>query len=218
MTSATSSRPTIDRTGATKRPTCPIPYGSPGARRVGADRAGHAGATASTVPPAPRPGRAAASGCEPGRRHVADLELERLEAAEPSAGQPGDDVEPIALADDLGDVRPAERDAVEDVAVARSVSWLWPPVAARTRVHGQAEDRDERLGVARAARRETGELAVAARSRRRARAGPGRSRATARGSGGAALGGEGQEALAELVPAVGRRARSRPRRRGRRSG
>ena len=41
----------------------------------------------------------------------------------------------------------------------RRVSWLWPPVAARTRVTVRPEDRDERVGVARAAWREPGELA-----------------------------------------------------------
>ena len=53
-----------------------------------------------------------------GRRRVADLELERLEATEASAGEPCDDVDPVALADELGEVGAAEGDAVEDVAVA----------------------------------------------------------------------------------------------------
>ena len=51
-------------------------------------------------------------------RHVADVELERFEAAEAPAGQARDDVEPVALVDGLGDVRPTERDPVEDVALA----------------------------------------------------------------------------------------------------
>ena len=65
---------------------------------------------------------------------VADLELERLEAAEGAARQPCHDVEPVALADGLGEVGPAERDAVEDVPVGGlSTSCVWPPLAARTR-------------------------------------------------------------------------------------
>ena len=49
---------------------------------------------------------------------VADLELERLVPAEGPARQPGDDVDPVALVDDLGEVGPPEGDAVEDVALA----------------------------------------------------------------------------------------------------
>ena len=84
--------------------------------------------------------------------------------------------------------------------------------------HGQAQDGDERVGVARAARREPGELAVQRvvdverRERQVDRERHAAGRAAPR------LGGEGQEALAELVPALGRRSRTRPRRRGRRSG
>ena len=57
-------------------------------------------------------------GVEPGRGHVADLELERLEAAERATRQAGDDVDAVALVDRLGEVRPAEGDAVEDVEPA----------------------------------------------------------------------------------------------------
>ena len=101
----------------------------------------------------------------------------------------------------------------------RSVSWR---VAAGRRAdagHGQPEDRDERLRVARAARREAARARGTARSRRRA---PGSARSIAtdgarirrrRPSAAMRL-----EPLDERGPALGRRARSRPRRRGRRSG
>src|SRR6478672_10235071 len=51
-------------------------------------------------------------------RHVANVELERLETSEAPAGKPRHDVQPVALADHLGDVRPTERDPVQDVEVA----------------------------------------------------------------------------------------------------
>ena len=52
-----------------------------------------------------------------GRRDVPDLELERLEAAEDPAHEAGDDVDPVALVEQLAQVGALEGDAVEDVGV-----------------------------------------------------------------------------------------------------
>ena len=159
MTIATISRPTIARPGSEERPDDAGPVRVTGARRIGADRAGHAGTTASDAA-ASVPSRAAASGCEPGQGHVTDVELQRLVATEPSAGQPRHDVQPIALADDFRDVRPSERDAVEDVEAPFQRQLA---VAAGRRAHAggrEPEDGHERLGVARPARREAREIAM----------------------------------------------------------
>ena len=61
---------------------------------------------------------------------------------------------------DVGDVRPAERDPVEHVEVALERQLGVAAGRLADPGHGQAEDRDERLRVADAARREAGELAV----------------------------------------------------------
>ena len=69
-----------------------------------------------------RPARDRGSPAPPGgrpRRGVADLELERLEAAERAAHEPGDDVDAVALwTTSSASSAPAERDAVEHVQVA----------------------------------------------------------------------------------------------------
>ena len=139
----------------------------------------------------------------PGRRDVADLELERLEATELTADEPGDDIESIALVDDLGQVRPPERDAVEHVEVAAQGQLAVATAGGPDPGDGQAEDGDERLRVPGTARRETGQLAeqrvVDAEGRQR-EVDPQRGPRVARGR----LRGDGQEALAERRPAVGR--------------
>ena len=141
-----------------------------------------------------------------------------LEAAERPADEPRDDVEPVALVDDLGEVGPAEGDPVEHVALAAQGQLAVAAVRGADAGHGQPEDGDERIRVARAARREAGQLAkqgVVDVERRQRR---GRSASGARGSRGARVGGEREEPLAERRPSGRPGARSRPRRRGRRTG
>ena len=152
-----------------------------------------------------------------GRGDVADLELERLEAAEHPAGEAGHDVDPVALATGPRRGRGGRtRCRRARRRSRRSTSWVWPPLAARTRGHGQAEDGDERLRVPGAARREPREVAVeavvdeptpAARGRRRA--GVARPRAPRTPP-------QREEPVREGRPSGRPGARSRPRRRGRR--
>ena len=120
------------------------------------------------------------------------------------ARQPGDDVEAVALVDDLGDVRPAEGDAVEHVAVAAQGQLAVAAGRGPDAGHGQAEDGDERVGVARAARRQAGQLAVQGVVDVERRQGQVDRERRPAGRAAPRLGGEGQEPLAELVPAVGR--------------
>ncbi len=137
------------------------------------------------------------------RRYVADVELERLEAAEVPAGEPRHDIEPVALADHLGDVRPTERDPVQDVEAATERQL---GMAAGRGAHagdGQAEDGDERVGIARAAWGKPGQLAVERVvdvERREREVDRDRQPRIRRDR----LGGEGKEPGPELVPAVGR--------------
>ena len=136
-------------------------------------------------------------------RHVADIELERLEAAEVPAGEAGHDIQPVALSDDLGDVRPTERDPVQDVEAATERQL---GMAAGRGAHagdGEAEDGDEGVGIARAAWGKPCELAVErvvdveGGEREVDRDGEPRIRRDR-------LGGEGKEPGPELVPAVSR--------------
>ena len=137
----------------------PMPYGSRGAaaRRV------------ARAFPHPRSRWAQSAGAGPattcqdrgslgvgtGRGHVADLELERLEAAERAADEPADDVDPVALGDGRGQVGPAEGDPVEHVELALERQLGVPARRLAAASHGQTQHRDERLRVADAARRES---------------------------------------------------------------
>ena len=112
-----STRPTMDRIGAAEAASGPMPYGSRARGRVGTDLAGHAGtATGTARPRSPR--MAAASGCDP------DGAASRISSWSDSKPpnlrlvDPGDDVDAVALGDELGEVGPTERDAIEDVAIA----------------------------------------------------------------------------------------------------
>ena len=68
-----------------------------------------------------------------GGGHVADLELERLEAAERPAGEAGDDVDAVALRERRGEIgRPKAMPSITSRS-RRRTSWVWPPLAARTR-------------------------------------------------------------------------------------
>jgi hypothetical protein len=93
------------------------------------------------------------------RGHVADLELERLEAAERAAGEAGDHVHAIALGQPLGEVGATERDPVEHVDLAAEDQLGVTAVGGPNALHGEAQDGDEGLRVAGAARREAGEVA-----------------------------------------------------------
>ena len=146
-----------------------------GAGRAARGRAAHPALAARAGRATPCPSRMpAASAWLPGRGDIADVELERFEATEMAAGQAGDDVEPIALANDLGDVGPPERDPVEHVPLPAQGQLAVPAGGRPDPGHGQPQDRDERVGVARPARRQAGQLAIAGRSRRRRPAAPGR--------------------------------------------
>ena len=95
-----------------------------------------------------------------GRRDVPDLELERLEPAEHAAGEAGDDIDPIALGETEGEVRPAEGDAVEHVAFATEHQLGMAAVGGTDALHRQAEDRHERLRVPGPARAEARQVPV----------------------------------------------------------
>ena len=204
--------------GDASEPTGPTPYGS-AARAAGAGPAscGRRPARRRRRRTGPPTRRRPSRGARPAPRRGSRAGASRSPPNVP-ADQPGDDVEPVALVDDLGEVGPAERDPVEDVQVAAQRELAVAAVRGPDPGDGQAEHRDERLRVARAARRQAARARAAARSRRRAPGAPGRSRSGTRGSGGAAARGQRQEPLAERVPALGRRSRSRRRRRGRRTG
>ena len=101
----------------TTEPIGPTPYGSPA--RGGRDRTDPRHDAAPDERRAPRPARTTRRlGVRAARRGVADLELERLEPAERAAGEPRDDVDPVALVHELRRCRPPEGDPVEDVAIA----------------------------------------------------------------------------------------------------
>src|SRR3954468_7583928 len=86
------------------------------------------------------------------RRDVADLELERFEATERATHQSRDDVDAVALVHGLGDVRPAECDAVEDVAIALQRQLAVAAGGGADTGHGESEDGDERVRVPGSAR------------------------------------------------------------------
>ena len=132
-------RPGRGRTGRDARP-----------RRGDGERR-HAALPASGAAPGHGPpGSRRPRGWLPDVRDVADLELERLEAAEPPARQAGDDVDPVAFVDGLGEVGAAERDAVEHVALAAEGELAVAAGGGADAGHGEAEDGDERIRVARA--------------------------------------------------------------------
>ena len=150
-------------------------------------------------------------------RDVADVELEQFEAAEAPARQPRHDVEPVALVDDLGDVRSTERDAVEDIALAPQRQLAVPARRGADARDGQAEHGHQRVGVARDRTAPGPPARGRGRSRPRSQAAPGRSRSrradpAARSRRRAAGSARGRR------PSARSGARSRPPRRGRRSG
>ena len=128
VTTPTMSRPNAASIGPTRAEAGARPYGSRGVtgrrlvgrvigyprrdrgRHLGGDRGRHLVGRRRDVRPLD---------LEPARRgDVADLELERLVAAERPADEAGHDVDPIALEQATGQVVTAEGDAVEDVRVA----------------------------------------------------------------------------------------------------
>ena len=137
----------------------PVPYGSPargGSARTGRVMRAHRRA----MPPPPSPAGPPPRGASPDRATSRMSSWSDSISAEPPAGQPRHDVQAIALADDFRDVRPSERDAVEDVEppLQRQLA-----VAAGRRAHAgrrEPEDGDERLGIARPAWREAREIAM----------------------------------------------------------
>ena len=94
--------------------------------------------------------------------HVPDVELERFEAAERAARETRHDVEPIALVDDLGDVRAAEGDPVEHVQVPPQRQLAVSAVRGADPRDRHPEHGNAGVGIARAARCEAGQLAVQA--------------------------------------------------------
>src|SRR3954465_11737863 len=91
---------------------------------------------------------------------IADVELERFEATERPAGQARHDVEAVAFVDDLGDVGSTERDAIEDVQPAAARQLAMPAGRGPDPGNGQAEDRDEGIGVPGTARGESRKFAI----------------------------------------------------------
>ena len=158
----------------------------------GAARRGHAGA------PATRGGATSAAGgaatgdpaaggsrgfrVQPGRRDVADLELERLEAAERPARQRGRRRRRVALVD--GRRRgPAGRTRSRRGrrGPRRSVSWVWPPAGGSRRASRSGRGRRRAAPGCRCRTARAGRGRGGGRSRRRAPAAPGRSRGRAAG-------------------------------------
>ena len=175
----------MDSAGASQRPAAPS-----------------SGDRFTTHPPAPGSAPVDADVGARGR-DVADLELERFEAAEPPAREAGDDVEPIAFLDGLGDVGSSERDPVEHVALALEGQLAVAAGGGSDAGHREPEDGDERIGVPRTARREGRQLAMQAVVDLGGRQGEvdreGEARVARR-----PVGGERQEPRAERIPAVGR--------------
>src|SRR5512143_857246 len=166
LTSATTTSPTIDSAGATsngsRRP--PTARGARGlglarviaARRRQGDRRARPGRLRRGVEDRPGLGVVAR------RRRVADLELERFDAAEPAAAQLGHDVDHVALGDLARQLRPAEGDAVEDVEPALERQLGVPATRLAHLGHRQPEDREQRLRVPRAPRLAPPEVAMQA--------------------------------------------------------
>ena len=96
----------------------------------------------------------------PGRRDVADLELERLEPAERPARESCDHVHPVAFGETGRKVRAAERDAIEDVTLAAEHQLGVAAVRGPDALHGQAEDGHEGFRVRGPARAETRQVPV----------------------------------------------------------
>jgi len=136
------------------------------------------------------------------RRGIADLELERLDAAEAAAGEAGDDVDAIALRDLAGELGPAEGDPVEDVEAPLEDELAVAAGGLTGPGHGQSEHGHDGLRVADTGRRQAGELGeqpVVDVGRRQGEIElEGRSRVGRLG-----LRGEGEETLAEGRPASG---------------
>src|SRR5207248_11406493 len=86
---------------------------------------------------------------QPRRRGVANLELERFHAPEPAAREARDHVDAISLVDRGRELRPAEGDPVEDVSIPAEHELAVAACRFAGPDDGQAEDRDEWLGIAR---------------------------------------------------------------------
>ena len=115
VTSATTRRPAIDERG--REPPTERSELERDAARAGSRRSGHDACPARS---GSRSGSVSGGPPKPWRPEVATSRISSWSDSNPPnrpAGQPRHDVEPVALVDDLGDVRPAEGDAVEDVAV-----------------------------------------------------------------------------------------------------
>ena len=95
-----------------------------------------------------------------GRGDVADVELERFEATEHPARQASDDVEPVAFVDGLGDIGPAEGDAIEHVPFATKGQLAMAAAGGSNTSHGKPEDGDEGIGVPGAAWGESRQLTM----------------------------------------------------------
>jgi len=95
-----------------------------------------------------------------GRGHVADLELERLVAAERPADETGHDVDDVALGDRLGEVRPTEGDPVEDVDVPPQGQLAVAAAGGPDAGDREPADEQEWLGIADPARRQPDEVTL----------------------------------------------------------
>ena len=123
-----------------------------GDRRAGPN--GHAGKAGSAIEDFPGARVGAGWG------DVPDLELQRLEAAERTAGEAGDHVDPVTLREGECEVRPTERDAVDDVAFTPQHELGVATGRGPDPLHCEPEDGDERLGVPGTARGQTCEIPV----------------------------------------------------------
>ena len=216
VTKAITSRPTIDRIGGDRRPPGSRPYGS-AARRTGrarpvrARRAGHAMPPGTARPGrarrARRPGRRRARGPR-GRGDASRMERRRGPRAGASRGRRrrgsrgGRRRPPGRPPRARREVRPAEGDAVEHVALAAEDELGVAAVGGPDALHGQAEDGHERLRVPGAARARGARGPGTARSPRRRPAARGPRRAAVRGSAGPPARDEREEPRRERVPAV----------------
>src|SRR3954451_15662032 len=90
-------------------------------------------------------------GLAPRRRHVADLELERLDTAECPARNPGEDVDVVTLPERRCEIGTAERDRVEDIALAAKDELRVATGRFANPGDGQTERGDDGLRVADAA-------------------------------------------------------------------
>src|SRR3989304_87606 len=95
-----------------------------------------------------------------GWRHIADVQLERLHAAEPAADEARRDIDAVALADERRQLRPPKGDAIEDVEPTLQHQLRVAATRLARACHRQPEHGDERLRVAGAPRPKACQVAM----------------------------------------------------------